>query len=109
LRTVAGNACKDALKKCPPTVELQEGDRICEDFAEKLAQDELLRVARERTRARVADKEWQVFRLMEIEGLRDEQVAEQTALGIGTVYNYRSRVRAVYQQQLRDRADPDEE
>jgi RNA polymerase sigma-70 factor (ECF subfamily) len=99
LRAVVANACKDALEKHRPTVELQEEDRHCADVAEQIARDELVRLARERTQARVRDKEWEVFRLLEIDGLRGEQVAAQTGLGIGTVYNYRSRVCKVFQEE----------
>jgi RNA polymerase sigma-70 factor (ECF subfamily) len=100
LRTVVRNACHDAQKKHRPTVELQEWDRVCADFAEQFADAELLRLAQERAQARVSEKEWQVFRLAEIEGLAGEQVAAQTGVGVGTVYNYASRVRKVLQEEL---------
>jgi RNA polymerase sigma-70 factor (ECF subfamily) len=106
LRTVVRNACYDALAKHRPTVELQESDRVCADFAEKLLWDEVQRVARERARAQVRDKEWEAFRLLEIEGLAGEEVARQTGVGIGTVYNYATRVRKALQEELIKLAGP---
>ncbi len=106
LRKVVRNACHDALKKHRPTAELQESDGVCADFAEQFARNELLRMARERTQARVRDKEWEVFRLLEIEGLSGEQVAGRTGVGVGSVYNYATRVRKVFQQEWLKLAGP---
>jgi RNA polymerase sigma-70 factor (ECF subfamily) len=100
LRTVVRNACNDALHAQRPTLELQEGDAVCTDVADAIAREELQRLAHERTAAVVGEKVWQVFRLLDLDGLSGEQVAEQTGVGVGTVYNYASRVRKVLEQEL---------
>jgi RNA polymerase sigma-70 factor (ECF subfamily) len=100
LRTVVGNACKDALKKHRPAVELHESDRVCEDFAGQLARDEVLHLAQQRARARVTDRQWQAFRLLKLEDLSGQEVAAQVGLGVGTVYNYAAHVRQVLQEEL---------
>jgi RNA polymerase sigma factor (sigma-70 family) len=102
LRTVVHNACRDALERHRPTVELHESDRACADFADQLARDEVLRLARDRTQARVKEKAWEAFRLLKLDGLTAEQVSAQTGLGVGTVYNYASKVRQLFEEELND-------
>jgi RNA polymerase sigma factor (sigma-70 family) len=100
LRTVVGNACKDALKKHRPTVDLLESDRVCVDFAEQLARAEVVELAQQRARARVGERKWEAFRLLEVERLSGQEVARQVGIGVGTVYNYAAAVRKVLQEEL---------
>jgi len=106
LRTVVRNACYDALQQHRPTLELREEDSVVPDIFDQIARDEVQRLAQERTQARVSDKEWRVFSLMDVDGLAGGKVVEHTGLGIGAVYNYRSRVRKVFQQVMLELEGP---
>jgi RNA polymerase sigma-70 factor (ECF subfamily) len=105
LRTVVRNACQDALQKHRPAVPLQEADGLVPDFVDRIALEEVHRLALERTQARVTAREWEVFTRMFIEDDSGERVAEQTGMKIGTVYNYNSNATRVFREELKKLED----
>jgi RNA polymerase sigma-70 factor (ECF subfamily) len=107
------DACKERQRALGPggkkVREVLESDSGGEDFAEYLAQKEVLEEALKRARARVSPKEWEVFALRKLERLSAKEVAERLGLKGETVDNYTSKVGKVFEEERKELEGPEGE
>ncbi len=120
LRSVVRNAVQDGLTGRGPAVGAGTTDMIerlasveaRDDLARRLEQEfdlELLEVAIAIVRARVAPKSWEAYELTTREGLSPAEVARRLGMRVGTVYQARSRVTQMLQEEVRRlEGDPSE-
>ena len=75
-----------------------------DDLAARLEQEfdkELLEEAALRVQLRVAPEKWQAFRLLALEGLSGEDVAQRVNMKVATVYVVRGKVQKLLQAEIR--------
>jgi len=97
LRHAKTRASGEALQELMQTAEARE------DLARKLEDAfdlELLEVASQRVRLRVAPHTWEAFRLMAIEGLPVTEVASRVRLQVAMVYVAKSKVQKMLREEI---------
>ncbi len=112
LRSVVRNAVQDGLTGRDAVLGTGTTDMIerlasveaRDDLARRLEQEfdlELLEVATVIVRARIAPKTWEAYELTAREGLSPAEVARRLGMRVGTVYQARSRVTQMLQEEVR--------
>ena len=78
-----------------------------EEELDRLFEQQLLEQAFARVRARDQQHTWKAFRLLVLEGLRGEDVAQTTGMQLGSVYTARCRIQKMVTEELQRLAELD--
>jgi RNA polymerase sigma factor (sigma-70 family) len=112
LKTLTKNACSDFLRRCA-AASAGSGDSAVQHLLESVpAQEdllarldeafdrELLAIASESVKARVAPQTWEAFRLTAIEGVSGADAAARIPMQVSQVYVAKRRVQQMLQEEL---------
>jgi RNA polymerase sigma-70 factor (ECF subfamily) len=114
LKTLTHHAWSDFLAACRPGVkgsgdsgvqELLNNVEARDELTRRLQKtydQELLKLATARVRARVEERTWHAYQLTAQEGLSGAEAAARLGMQVGTVYKAKSKVHAMLQETLRE-------
>lgn len=114
LKVIAWRCWCDAIARAerakrPQVLEYLKNSALAraslEEEFERLFEQQMLEQAFARVKARVQANTWESFRLLVLEGLRGEQVAELTGMHLNSVYMARCRVQRLVTLELQRLAD----